>query len=50
MGAGLVSCPGTQDGTVMTSIVPVRDRLTHLTGLAMTSKVVLVVTDIHTVP
>src|SRR5215831_4134949 len=50
MGAGLISCPGTHDGTVMTSIIPVRDLLTNLTGLAMTPKLVLIVTDIHAVP
>ncbi len=41
MGAGLVSWPGTHDGMVMTGILPHRDHKTHLTGLVVTSKLIL---------
>src|SRR5204862_4778448 len=50
IGAGLISSLGTHDGTVMTGSVPQRDHLKDLTGLAVTSKILLLVTDEERVP
>ena len=45
IGAGLVSWSGTHGGTVMTAILPISDHLSRLTGLFVTVKIILLVTN-----
>jgi len=45
VGAGLVSWLGAHDGMVMAMTIPGRDYLNYLTGLVVTFKIILLVTN-----